>query len=48
MNIGGFMCVEVFEPVDHRLLLLRGRGIIQPDERSTVDLFPKDRENPSE
>jgi hypothetical protein len=32
MNIGILVCIEIAEPVDHRLRLLRRRGIIKPDQ----------------
>ncbi len=39
MNVRVFVFVEVRDAVDHALRLLRGRRVIQPDQRTAVDAF---------
>ena len=36
--------IEMREPVDHGLRLLRGGGVVEPDERPAVDISLQDRE----
>jgi hypothetical protein len=43
MDVGIFMRVKGGEPVDHGLLLLRGRAVVEPDRPASVDLLLKDR-----
>ena len=44
MNIGVVALVVAGDRVDHRLRLLRGRGVVQIDQRLAVHLLPQDRE----
>ncbi len=44
MDIGIFGFVEARDSVDHGLRLLRGGGVVQPDERLAVDALAQDRE----
>src|SRR5690606_13448166 len=37
MNVRVFVLVEVREPLDDRAWLLRGRRVVEPHERSSVD-----------
>ena len=46
VDVRVFVLVEVLQPVDHRLRFLRRRGIVQPDQRPTVDPFVQDRKIP--
>ena len=36
--------IEMRKPVDHGLRLLRGGGVVEPDQRPAVDIFLQDRE----
>jgi hypothetical protein len=42
MHVRVLVLVEVAEPVDDRLRLLRGRAVVEPDERAAVDDFAQD------
>ncbi len=42
------MRVEVREPVDHRLRLLGGRRIVEPDQRPAVDPLGEHGEVPAD
>ena len=44
MNVGILARVEIGDAVDHRLRLLRRRGVVEPDQRLAVDIFMQDRE----
>ncbi len=44
VDVGVLVGVEVRQPVDHYLRLLRGRGVVEPDQRLSVDGLPQDRE----
>ena len=44
MHVRVLVRVEMRQPVDHGLRLLRGRGVVEPDERLAVDVFAQDRE----
>ena len=44
MHVGIFARVEMGDAVDHGLRLLRGRGVVEPDQRLAVDIFVQDRE----
>ena len=44
MHVRVLVRVEMRQPVDDRLRLLRGRGVVEPDERLAVDVFAQDRE----
>ena len=44
VDVGVLVLVEVREAIDHRLRLLRRRGVVEPDERPPVDPFLQDRE----
>ena len=46
MDIGVFVLIEVCKAIDDGLRLLRGGGIVQPDQRTPVDQFAQDREIP--
>ena len=37
MDVGVLVLVEVFQPVDYGLRLLRGRGVVEPDQRTAID-----------
>ena len=39
VDVGVLVRVEVRQPVDHRLRLLRGRRVVEPDQRPAVDLL---------
>ena len=43
MHVRVFVAVEVREPVDDGLRLLRGGGVVEPDQRVAVDLLVEDR-----
>ncbi len=43
MDVRVLVPVERREPIDHRLRLLRRRGVVEPDERTAVDPFGQDR-----
>jgi hypothetical protein len=42
VDVRVLVLVEVGEPIDHRLRLLRRRGVVEPDERATVDALLED------
>ncbi len=42
MNVGVLEAVEMHEPVDDGLRLLRGGGVVEPDQRAAVDLLVED------
>ena len=44
VDVGVVVGVEVGDRVDHRLRLLRGRGVVEPGERLAVNLLVQDRE----
>jgi hypothetical protein len=44
VDVGVFVLVEIGEAVDDGLRLLRGGGVVEPDERAAVDLLAKDGE----
>ncbi len=44
VDVGVLVLVEMREAVDHRLRLLRRRGVVEPDQRLAVDLLLQDRE----
>src|SRR5271154_773492 len=39
MNVGVLVLVEIRDPVDHALRLLRGCRIVQPDQGAAMDAF---------
>ena len=43
VNVGVFVLVEILQAVDHRLGLLRGGGVVQPNQLPAVDSFLKNR-----
>jgi hypothetical protein len=43
MHVRVFVLVKVTQAIDHRLRLLRGCSIIQPDQRTAVDLLAQNR-----
>ena len=44
MHVRVLVRVEIGEPVDHRLRLLRRRAIVEPDEAPAVNFLAQDRE----
>src|SRR6185312_2259365 len=44
VNVGVLVRVELHQPVDHHLRLLRGGGVVEPDQRLSVDDLFEDRE----
>ncbi len=42
MNVRVFEAVEMHEPVDDGLRLLRGGGVVEPDQRMAVDVLVED------
>ena len=44
VDVGVLVGVEVRQPVDHHLRLLGGRGVVEPDQRLSVDGLLQDRE----
>ena len=44
MDVGVFVLVEVRRGVDDGLRLLRGGGVVEPDQRLAVDRLAQDRE----
>ena len=44
VDVGVLVGVEVGQPVDDRLRLLRGGRVVEPDQRLAVDRFAQDRE----
>ena len=44
MHVGIVARVEMGDAVDHGLRLVRGRGVVEPDQRLAVDIFVQDRE----
>ena len=44
MHVGVFVLVEVFETIDDGLRLLRGRRVVEPDERTPIDALSQDWE----
>ena len=44
VDVGVLVGVEVGQPVDDRLRLLRGGGVVEPDQRLAVDRLAQDRE----
>jgi hypothetical protein len=46
MDIGILVLVEMSEAIDHRLRLLGGGGIVEPDQRLSVHLFLEKGEIP--
>ena len=48
MDVGVLVLVEVREPVEHGLRLLRGRRVVQPHQRFSVDPFGQDGEVPAD
>ena len=44
VDVRVLVLVEVAEAIDHRLRLLRGGGVVEPDERPAVDPLLQDRE----
>ena len=46
MDVGVLFDVVVHERIEHRLRLLRRRGVVEIDERLAVDALPQDREIP--
>ena len=44
MHVGILARIEIGDAVDHGLRLLRGRGVVEPDQRLAVDIFLQDRE----
>ena len=43
VNVGIFVRVEIAQAVDHALRLLRGGGVVEPDQRLAVDALLQDR-----
>ena len=43
MHIGVLVFVEVAEPINDRLRLLRGRAVVQPDQRTAIDPLTQNR-----
>ncbi len=44
VDVGVLVRVELHQPVDHHLRLLRGGGVVEPDQRLSVDDLFEDRE----
>ena len=42
MDVGVLVLVELGDAVDDALRLLRGGGVVEPDQRVAVDLFAQD------
>ncbi len=45
MNIGILIRIKPRDAVDHRLRFLRGRAIVKPDQRTSIDLLVEDRKS---
>jgi len=42
MDVGVLVLIEILEPIDHALRLLRSRCVVQPDQRAAVDFLAQD------